>query len=226
MKKFLGSFLVLFMGITSSYSQTHQLPKGFVYLKNTIPSAIFEIRYAGSHNFVGKPIEGYENPVAILSIPAAVALQKVQEEVMTMGYSLKIFDAYRPQRAVNHFIRWAKKPNDTLMKQEFYPNIKKRNLFRLGYIATRSGHSRGSTVDLTLVDCQTRKELNMGGTYDFFGDISHHSAMQVSLEEKENREYLKKVMLMYGFRPYSEEWWHYTLKNEPYPNTYFDFKVE
>lgn len=217
------NLLLVFICTISAYSQ---IPSGFVDVKKVIPTAEYEIRYAGNYNFVGKPIDGYKNPVAILTKPAAQALLKAQQELLNKGYSLKIFDAYRPQRAVSHFMAWAKKPNDTLMKQEFYPDIKKADLFRLGFIASRSGHSRGSTIDLTLINCKTGKEVDMGGSYDFFGSISHHKATGITARQKENRRMLKKVMMEYGFRPYAKEWWHYTLKNEPYPNTYFNFVVE
>ncbi len=210
--------------LSSSLSQT--LPEGFVYVKEIIPDAAFEIRYAGSNNFIGKPVKGYKKPVAILSKDAAEALSGVQTHLKKKGYQLKIFDAYRPQQAVNHFIEWARNAKDTLMKESFYPDIAKKDLFSLGYIATKSGHSRGSTVDITLVDITTGKELDMASGYDFFGDISHHNTTKISKEQKANRTLLKHIMMKYGFRPYPEEWWHYTLRREPHPDTYFDFEVK
>jgi D-alanyl-D-alanine dipeptidase len=224
--KYLSILLILTFLISTNKNIQNQLPEGFVYVKELIPDIVLDIRYAGSHNFVGKPIRGYKQPKAILSKPAAEALQKVQQELKDVGYCLKIFDAYRPQRAVNHFMEWARNPGDTLMKREFYPELDKKDLFSLGYIATKSGHSRGGTVDLTLIDANSGEELNMGGTYDFFGEISHHVTSQVTPEQKQNRELLKRVMSKYGFRSYPQEWWHYTFRMEPYPETYFNFEVE
>lgn len=224
--KYLSILLILTFIISTNKNSQNQLPKGFVDVEALIPDIVLEIRYAGSHNFVGKPIRGYKQPRAILCKPAAEALQKVQEELKDAGYCLKIFDAYRPQRAVNHFMEWARNPGDTLMKEEFYPDIDKKDLFSLGYIATKSGHSRGGTVDLTLIEANTGVELNMGGSYDFFGEISHHNTSQVTPEQKQNRELLKRIMSKHGFRSYPQEWWHYTLRMEPYPETYFDFEVE
>lgn len=208
-----------------SFAQT-KLPEGFVYVKEKIPDVVLEMRYAGNNNFIGKPVAGYNKPVAILSKPAAEALFLVQQELKNEGYCLKIFDAYRPQQAVNDFIAWARDPGDTLMKQEFYPDVDKRNLFNYGYISTRSGHSRGSTVDLTLIDANTGKEVDMGGSYDFFGELSHHNSPEINAEQKRNRELLKNTMAKYGFYPYMQEWWHYTFRPEPYPDTYFNFPVE
>ena len=224
--KNLSILLILTFLISTNKNPQNQLPKDFVNVEELIPDIALDIRYARSHNFVGKQIHGYKQPRAILSKPAAEALQKVQKELKDVGYCLKIFDAYRPQRAVNHFMEWAKIPNDTLMKAKFYPDIAKKDLFNLGYIATKSGHSRGGTVDLTLIDANTGKELNMGGSYDFFGEISHHDTSQITPEQKQNRELLKRTMSKHGFRPYPQEWWHYTLRMEPYPETYFDFEVE
>ncbi|SHG63178.1 D-Ala-D-Ala dipeptidase vanX. Metallo peptidase. MEROPS family M15D [Salegentibacter echinorum] len=215
--------LLLAFGITA---QEQVMPRDFVYVKEVIPDIVLEIRYAGENNFTGKPVNGYNKPVAILNKPTAKALAAVQEDLMEEGYCLKIFDAYRPQRAVNSFIAWSREPGDTIAKQDFYPNLQKKNLFNLGYIATKSGHSRGSTVDLTIIDAHTHKEMDMGGTYDFFGKISHHNTEDISKKQKANRAFLKRLMMKNGFRPYAEEWWHYTLRNEPYPNSYFDFPVE
>lgn len=218
--------LFMCLNFCFGYAQENQLPEGFVYVKERIPDVVLEMRYAGKHNFIGKPITGYNKPLAILSIPAAEALYLVQQELKNEGYCLKIFDAYRPQQAVNEFITWARNPGDTLMKQEFYPNVNKRNLFNYGYISTRSGHSRGSTIDLTLVDANTGKEVDMGGSYDFFGELSHHNTPDITPEQKRNRALLKKVMANHGFYPYMQEWWHYTFQPEPYPETYFNFPVE
>ena len=224
--KSLTYLLIFIISISSSLAQQNRLQEGFVYVKEKIPNIKLEIRYAGSDNFIGKPVNAYNKPVAILTEEAANALEKAQKDLMEQGYCLKIFDAYRPQTAVNHFIEWARKPEDTLTKQQFYPNIAKKDLFQLGYIATKSGHSRGSTIDLTIIDAQTGKEIDMGSNYDFFGDISHHSTNKITEEQKANRSLLKRIMIKNGFRPYPEEWWHYTLRNEPYPKTYFDFPVQ
>ena len=222
---FLTLFLML-LPLQKDSSSTETLPEGFVYVQEMIPDIACDIRYAGKHNFTGRPVDGYVSATPVLSIPAAKALKKVQQELRKKGLALKIFDAYRPQRAVDSFVKWAQIPGDTLTKSEFYPEVSKNKLFDRGYIATRSGHSRGSTVDLTLIDLETGQELDMGGPYDFFGEVSHHNTTHVNPQQRENRLLLKKVMSKYGFRPYSEEWWHYTLRNEPYPNTYFDFVVK
>ena len=221
-------YLALSLLITVSFTvaQEPKLPENFVYVKDIIPDIALEIRYCGSNNFIGRPVDSYRNSLAILTKPAAKALAQVQEELKKQGYRLKIFDAYRPQSAVNQFVKWAKDEADTLNKANFYPEIDKRNLFTLGYIASRSGHSRGSTVDLTIIDAETGEELDMGSPYDFFGSISSHNSDEISKEQKENRRMLKHIMIKNGFRPYPEEWWHYTLRKEPYPDTYFDFPVE
>ena len=211
---------------SSSFEQKGDLPEGFAYVKTLIPDIMLEMRYGGSNNFLGRPVTGYEEPHAILTLPAAEALVKVQQELKEKGYCLKIFDAYRPQRAVNQFVKWSKNTEDTIMKKEYYPQQEKRNLFNLGYIASRSGHSRGSTVDLTLIDASTGQEINMGSSYDFFGNISHHNSPLITKEQKENRELLKNVMMKYGFQPYWKEWWHYTYQPEPFPDTYFDFVID
>lgn len=201
-------------------------PDGFVYLHEQVPEVELEVRYFGSHNFMGRPVEGYLRPVIITSKETAEALKAVVADLKPKGYGLKIFDAYRPQRAVNQFISWARKLDDTLMKQEFYPQVPKQQLFNLGYIASRSGHSRGSTIDLTLVDLASQCEVDMGSTYDFFGEISHHSTSLITAEQQANREILKNAMSSYGFKLYSKEWWHYTLRDEPFPDTYFDFLIQ
>ncbi|MDB2384905.1 M15 family metallopeptidase [Polaribacter sp.] len=222
MKKFF-----IFFSICICLSVNAQkLPNGFVYL-NTIDNTIAsELRYISNNNFIGKPINGYHKNIVIISTPAAKALAKIQKELLKDSLSLKIFDAYRPQQSVNHFVEWAQQLNDTLMKHQYYPKVKKSELFNLGYIASKSGHTRGGTVDLTIIDLKTNKELDMGSPYDFFGDISHVFSDKISLEQKENRMLLRKVMLNYNFRPYQYEWWHFTLNNEPFPRTYFNFPIE
>lgn len=222
MKKIL---LLLLLFINTNF-KAQELPKGFVYLKKIAPTILSELRYCNHNNFIGAPIDGYENGVVITTTPTANALKKVQEELQKKGFSLKIFDTYRPQQAVNHFVRWAKVLNDTLKKKEFYPNAPKSQLFNLGYIASKSGHSRGSTVDLTIVNTKTGKELDMGSSYDFFGEISHPFYKKLTKKQFKNRMFLRNTMLKFGFRPYEKEWWHFTLRNEPFPKTYFNFPVK
>ncbi len=211
-----------------SIEKRNQLPKGkgFVYLDEVIPDAVYDIRYYTGDNFIGERIDGYNAPFAILTLRAARALKKVNDDLEKQGYRLKIIDAYRPQKAVDHFIAWSKKPQDTLMKEKFYPDVDKKNLFKLGYLSSKSGHSRGSTVDLTMVYKRTGEEVDMGGRVDFLGAISAHGAKGLTKEQRKHRYILKTAMVKQGFKPYSKEWWHYTLKNEPYPSTYFDFDVE
>lgn len=204
------------------------LPNGFVYLDESVPGLHFDLRYAGHNNFIGEPIDGYLKARAILSRPAAQALERVQEELKPFGLGLKVFDAYRPQRAVDHFVRWAKDLQDVRMKSVFYPHVDKTELFRDGYIAERSGHSRGSTVDLTIVALDSAKadELDMGGAYDLFDPLSWGAASTPSAAQRANRLLLQLLMKKHGFRPYAQEWWHFTLNGEPFPETYFDFPVQ
>lgn len=201
------------------------VPSGFVNLKETVPSVAVELRYYGENNFMGQRIDGYEAPICYMSISAAQALKEVQAELSSFGLGLKLFDGYRPQRAVNHFVRWAKDLNDTTMKASYYPNVQKSELFEKGYIAARSGHSRGSTVDLTLIDLATGEELDMGTSFDFFSPLSSPTSREVTQQQRANRLLLRSLMLRHGFRPLEEEWWHFTLENEPYPTIYFDFTV-
>lgn len=204
----------------------YPFPAGFVYLDEAIPTAVFEIRYYGSNNFVGKRIDGYQAPLAIMTKEAAKALSAVSDELNRKGYLLKIHDAYRPQKAVNHFVRWSQDAADVKMKQQYYPKLNKANLFKLGFIARKSGHSRGSTVDLTLVHTKTGLNVDMGSPYDFFGNISYYDTSLITKTQKANRKILKDAMVKQGFKPYSKEWWHFTLLKEPYPNRYFNFNVE
>ncbi len=199
---------------------------GFVYVTDAVPDAILEIRYHSGYNFIGGRVDGYLAPTAVLSAEAAAALKKTGDALKQRGYALKIFDAYRPQAAVDHFVRWAADLEDTRAKPYFYPDVDKSRLFALGYIAEKSGHTRGSTVDLTLVDMRTGRELDMGSPFDFFGPVSHHGTPLITAQQTANREILKKAMIESGFKPYAEEWWHYTLANEPYPDTYFTFAVD
>jgi len=219
--------LVLVVFASSALTSTpSQLPDGFVYVTDEIPTAILEIRYFSEDNFVGAVIDGYHAPKAILTKEAAQALKKAADSLYEQGYYIKVFDAYRPQRAVDHFVRWAQDLSATQMKEKYYPDVDKALLFELGYIAEKSGHSRGSTVDLTLVDVSTGTELDMGSGFDFFGEISHHGTDLITKEQEQNRNILRDAMVNAGFEPYPEEWWHYTLRDEPYPDTYFDFPVE
>ena len=204
----------------------HALPEGFVYLDEAIPGIVIELKYTSDDNFVGQPIDGYEHGHAILSEPAAAALAEVQAALQPFGLGLKVFDAYRPQRAVDHFVRWAGDLDDQRTKPDFYPDVAKEDLFEEGYIAERSGHSRGSTVDLTIVyrdDAETTRELDMGSSYDFFGPISWPDSSAVTAQQRANRALLQNVMVTHGFNHYAQEWWHFTLEGEPYPDTYFDF---
>ncbi len=198
---------------------------GFVLLSDVVPDAILEIRYYSTYNFVGDRIDGYEEPVALLTKEAAEALRAVSDDLIGQGYRLKIYDAYRPQMAVSHFMRWALDFSDVRMKPYFYPELEKDALFPLGYIAEHSGHSRGSTVDLTLFDMTAGKEVDMGGTFDYFGELSHPDYTDITPEQYANRMLLREAMIRHGFRPLVEEWWHFTLDTEPYPDTYFTFPV-
>lgn len=199
---------------------------GFVLVSEAVPDVILEIRYHSTFNFVGERVDGYDVPVAVLTCEAADALKKASDAAMMLGYRLKVYDAFRPQRAVNHFVRWAEDPSAVQMKPYFYPEVDKSRLFDEGYIAKRSGHSRGSTVDVTLVDMLTGTDVDMGGAFDYFGMRSHPDFTKGLTEKQiENRMLLQKLMVDAGFRPLDSEWWHFTLVNEPYPDTYFDFPL-
>lgn len=218
---------ILTLLLFSSYAlQAQKLPNGFSYVNNIIPTIKQELRYCSNNNFIGTSINGYEKEVLIITTQAANALKKVQAELLKKELSLKVFDAYRPQTAVNHFVRWARVINDTLMKQQYYPTINKRHLFKKGYISSKSGHSRGSTVDLTIINLKTNKELDMGSPYDFFGISSHITYSNLTKQQKKNRLLLQTIMRKNNFRPYVNEWWHFTLRFEPFPKTYFNFPVQ
>ena len=226
----------------------------FVTLTDAVPDAILEIRYFGTYNFVGTRIDGYLEPTALLTRRAADSLRAVSDDVIRLGYRLKIYDAYRPQRAVDHFVRWAANVGDTIMKPYFYPDLDKSVLFKQDYIMEKSGHTRGSTIDLTLFDMTTEKEVDMGGTFDWFGPESHpdfcghpsdlrsqggipemseytgdnHESpanRSITPEQFKNRMILRDAMLRHGFKPLDSEWWHFTLRDEPFPDTYFTFPV-
>lgn len=201
------------------------MPAGFVDAEYVVEDLVVDMRYYGSNNFVGEPIDGYESPRCLLTRETAAALAEVQNHVAEYGYGLKVFDCYRPARAVAHFVRWAEDIDDTAMKDEFYPEIDKRDLFKLGYIAERSGHSRGSTIDVTLVSLEDGTEIDMGTPFDFFSTKSWPSDTTVTEEQRANRMLLADAMTRHGFEPLEQEWWHFTLADEPYPDKYFDFPV-
>jgi D-alanyl-D-alanine dipeptidase len=202
------------------------MPEDFVNAVEVVPDLVVDMRYAGSYNFVGRPIEGYEAPVCILTRRAAAALGEVQAELRDYGLGLKVFDCFRPTRAVADFVGWAQDESDTRMKAEFYPDLEKPELFPRGYIAERSGHSRGSTVDLTLVYLPWESEVPMGTGFDLFSERSSPTDADLPSQARANRLLLSSVMQRHGFTPYELEWWHFTLADETYPDTYFDFPVQ
>jgi D-alanyl-D-alanine dipeptidase len=243
-----NTLIIIF--ILFSFNAQAEIHEGFVYLKDAAPSVVQDIRYFTHHNFVGAPVDGYEAPECMLAERAANALSLVQEELVSQGYSLKVYDCYRPQKAADHFVRWAKDAADTKTKAEFYPNEVKKNLFRRGYIASRSGHSRGSTVDLTIVPLNTPEQeeyiphknlrscensadkrfgdnsIDMGTGFDCFSELSSTEHPSIKGKQAANRHLLKNVMQKFGFKNYSREWWHYTLKDEDYKEKYFDFNIQ
>lgn len=227
MKKTIIPLLItLVLAISCSSKNTNKGHEGFVQIHEAIPDIAYDIRYYSTDNFVGARIDGYLKPTAYISREAAKALKEVQTELNSEGLGLKVFDAYRPQKAVDHFVRWGEVVGDTLTKAKYYPEINKVRVFKLGYVARRSGHTRGSTIDLTIINLVTKEELDMGSPWDFFGPISHHDTGLVGEFHTANRNKLRTLMLKHGFKEYANEWWHYTLKDEPYPDTYFDFDIE
>ncbi len=222
----LGCGCVSDRNVYSGYLTGADLPQGFVYLDKVIPNIVLEMRYASKNNFTGRVIDGYAAPKCILTKQAAEALKNVQEELNRYSMSLKIYDAYRPQRSVDDFIRWWKDTGDIRMKNEYYPDESKDQLFRKGYISLKSPHTRGSTVDLTIVILPQKQELSMGSNFDLFGEMSNTEYKNINPFQKVNRLFLKLVMEKHGFLNYDLEWWHYTLKNEPFPDTYFNFPVK
>ncbi len=221
----LGCGCVSDRSVYSGYVTGANLPEGFVYLDKVIPNIVLEMRYASRNNFTGRVVDGYEAPRCILTRQAAEALKSVQEELNRYSMSLKIYDGYRPQRAVDDFVRWWRDTGDIKMKNEYYPDESKDQLFKKGYISLKSTHTRGSTVDLTIVILPQKQELNMGSNFDLFGEPSNTDHKNINPFHKVNRLLLKSVMEKHGFVNYDLEWWHYTLKNEPFPNTYFNFPV-
>lgn len=242
-------FSLIFFFTLSIHFFPQDIPDGFVEIREVIPDIILDLRYFTNHNFLGVPLDGYIEEKCYITIASADSLAKVQAELRKFSLSLKIYDAYRPQRAVNQFVRWAKDLDDTLTKKEFYPTVDKSRLFIDGYIAEKSGHSRGSTIDLTIVpiplpyqpefdiknqyNCfeSTEKRfkdnsIDMGTGFDCFHSLSQTENKELTPQQRANRLLLKSLMDKYGFKNLAEEWWHYTLENEPFPNTYFDFEIK
>ena len=219
-----GMLVACFAAGASARVSAQDRPASFVDAAEVVPGLVTDMRYAGTHNFVGRRIDGYAAARCLLTKPAAAALAEVARDLAPRGLAIKVFDCYRPVRAVANFVRWARDLNDAVNKTEFYPHVDKDTLFQDGYISSRSGHSRGSTVDLTLVRAGDG-ELDMGTPFDFFSPLSWAAAGGVSAEAKANRALLATAMRHRGFRPYAKEWWHFTLAAEPFPNTYFDFPV-
>jgi D-alanyl-D-alanine dipeptidase len=226
----IGLVTVLPACSTGNPSSPPQLPAEFVDIQDYFQAANMAVavdaRYFGSDNFVGAPVDGYKAEKVFITRQAAEGLLQVQNHLMAQGLALKIFDAYRPQKAVDHFVRWAQDLEDVRMKQKYYPRVQKQHLFRDGYIAARSGHSRGSTVDLTVVRLTDGGELDMGTSWDFFDPLSWPSSSEVNAAQRTNRKLLSDAMIGAGFRPLAEEWWHFTLAIEPFPERYFDFDIE
>ncbi|MDR0779224.1 MAG: M15 family metallopeptidase [Pseudomonadales bacterium] len=204
--------------------QRAALPPGFVYAQEWVPALCVDLVYCGSHNFIGAPIAGYAAERLILTREAALALGEIQAELESCGLALKVFDGYRPQRAVDHFIAWAQDPDDLRMRDKYYPRLDKARLFAEGYLVTRSSHSRGSTVDVSLVD-DNGAELDMGTCFDFFDPRSWPQSRAVGAPQRAHRLLLRSVMQRHGFVGVAEEWWHFTLREEPFPATYFDFVI-
>ena len=217
-------FVIIFLIFYSAFFDNN-LEDGFVYLNDTDDTIIVDLKYYSTQNFTGQFVEGYLSNTAILTKESALALSNAQDDFNKLGYSLILYDAYRPQRSVDFFVQWSKNPYDTINKRIYYPDIKKSELFELGYIASKSGHSRGSTVDVSLIEISTNKVLDMGTIFDYFGIESHTFFNDISEKQKSNRLILYEIMSNNGFKNYSKEWWHFTLKNEPYQK-YFDFLVK
>ncbi len=229
--------LILLLLVPAHAAREGSLPPGFAYLRNVAPEIVQEIRYHGWHNFLARPVKGYEAAECVLSVEAAKALKSANDELNKSGYALKVYDCYRPKRAVQDFVEWSAKPDEQAAKAEFYPFVDKKDFFELGYVAKKSGHSRGSTVDLTIVSLPVRpgESYSPGQElvactapytgFDCMDERSHPASTQVPLVAQQNRMLLGKIMAKYGFVPYDQEWWHFTLKKEPFPNTYFDFPV-
>jgi D-alanyl-D-alanine dipeptidase len=227
-KRSVGFFFLVLWFLTSGVLWAAELPEGFVYLDDQIPDIQLDLRYLSADNFVGKPIDGYVKPRAIVTREAAEALKKVQADLKAFGLGLKLFDAYRPQSAVDEFVRWGKDLSDLKMKDRYYPEVEKKDLFLEGYIADRSSHSRGSTVDVTLIatDGSTVRELDMGTGFDLFSPKSWPDNRGMTPSQRAQRMLLQALMVRHGFNPYPQEWWHFTLAKEPFPGTFYNFPVE
>lgn len=215
------------MGMSNGQQQlVREKPGDFVDLAEVVAGLQLDSRYATSNNFTGQIVPGYHSPRLWLTRTAAEALAAVQETLARSGLACKIFDAYRPQRAVDFFIQWTQAPDRAELKAYYYPDIDKNVLFQLGYLVANSSHSRGSTVDLTLIDSSSGAELDMGTHFDFFAESSRPDSLLVNAQQRANRLLLSTVMGSHGFKPLAEEWWHFTLKHEPYPHTSFDFVID
>ena len=223
----LRTLLFILLAVSGSVAPAAGLPAGFVYIDEVIPDIAMEIRYCSEDNFTGRRVKGYERPAGILTEQAAAALQHVAAELVRFDLGLKIYDAYRPQRAVDDFMQWANDPGNQRMKSRYYPHVDKADLIGAGYIAERSGHSRGSTVDLTLVSMgpEGPRELDMGTGWDYFGPESWPDSRAVTPVQRAHRILLRVLMDKHGFEPLQQEWWHFTLRDEPFPDVYFDFPV-
>ena len=228
MKKILSltTVILLFSFVETNAQIKQDLPPDFVYLTDYIPDLKLDLRYAKTNNFVGRKIKGYRNEVCIVTKECAQQLKRLNDDLKQYDLTILIYDAYRPQKAVYHFVLWARDANDTKMKASFYPKIPKKDLFKRGFITTRSRHSSGSTVDITLYSLKHNEVLDMGGTYDYFGVKSFTTYANITKEQKANRLFLLRMMQKYGFRSYYKEWWHFTLRKEPYENHYFNFNVK
>ncbi len=201
------------------------LPKGFVDLNDLIDDLQVDLKYFTGDNFIGAQVRGYERSRCIITQAAAQALVRVQQTLSEFGLGLKIFDAYRPQMAVDHFIQWCGEITAPVTQSRFFPDLQPAELFSKGYLIKHSSHSRGSTVDLTLIDSVSGEELDMGTEFDFFGPLSWFDATKVSAQARANRMLLQQTMVQHGFVPFHQEWWHFTLADEPFPSRYFDFPI-
>lgn len=226
MKSYALRSIFIFSFCLNCFSCDDRSMPDLVNVEEVIPEVVIDARYAGGNNFVGLPIDGYFMPRVLLTGDAANALRHVQLEIEKFGFGLKIYDGYRPQRAVDHFMKWVADGQNTLMKEKFYPRVAKDDLISDGYIAQKSGHSRGSSVDLTLIDLASKTELPMGTEWDFFDPLSFSLSYDVTPTERSNRLFLRRQMRDAGFLPLAEEWWHFTLRNEPYPNSYFNLPID
>jgi D-alanyl-D-alanine dipeptidase len=197
----------------------------FVFVDEFVPGLRWDAKYATPDNFTGKPVDGYAVDRVVGTKALCAALESAQDKAATLRFGLLLWDGYRPQRAVDCFLRWSRQPEDGRTKRRHYPNIDRAEMFDKGYVAAKSGHSRGSTVDLTLYHLDTGELVPMGGGHDLMDPISHHGASGITQLEAGNRRHLCSLMEACGFRPYECEWWHYTLKDEPHPETYFDFPI-